>query len=46
MQQEQQILLQDSLVKRLNIELLPGLVPGEARLHADVLETNPYSLTL
>ena len=38
MQQEQQILLQDPLVKRLNLELQPGLVPGEARLNADVLE--------
>jgi hypothetical protein len=45
-QEEQQILLQDPLVKRLNIELQPDLVPGEARLHADVLEANPYSLTL
>ncbi|HEV8679994.1 MAG TPA: POTRA domain-containing protein, partial [Stellaceae bacterium] len=32
---EQQILLQDPLVKRLNIELQPGIVPGEARLHAE-----------
>jgi hemolysin activation/secretion protein len=44
MQQEQQILLQDPLVKRLNIELQPGLVPGEARLDADVLEGPRYSL--
>jgi hemolysin activation/secretion protein len=42
---EQQILLQDPLTKRLNIELLPGIVPGEARLHADVLEGSPFSLT-
>jgi hemolysin activation/secretion protein len=42
---EQQILLQDPLVKQLNIELLPGIVPGEARLHADVLEASPFSLT-
>jgi hemolysin activation/secretion protein len=42
---EQQILLQDPLVKRLNIDLLPGIVPGEARLHADVLEGSPFSLT-
>src|SRR5206468_9426851 len=35
---EQQILLQSPLVRRLNLELLPGLEPGEARLHADVLE--------
>src|SRR4029078_1076137 len=33
------------LVKRLNIELLPGLVPGEAKLRADVLEASPYSVT-
>ncbi len=42
---EQQILLQDPLVKRLNIELLPGIAPGDARLHADVLEGSPFSLT-
>jgi hemolysin activation/secretion protein len=41
---EQQILLQDPLIKRLNIELVPGLVPGEARLNADVLEASRYSL--
>lgn len=46
MQQEQQILLQDPLVRRLNLELQPGLVPGEASLHADVLEGSPYSLSL
>jgi hemolysin activation/secretion protein len=43
-EQEQQILLQDPLVRRLNIELLPGMVPGEAQLHADVLEGSPFSL--
>jgi hemolysin activation/secretion protein len=42
---EQQILLQDPLLRRLNLELLPGLEPGEARLHADVLEGNRYSLS-
>jgi hemolysin activation/secretion protein len=42
---EQQILLQDPLVRRLNIELEPSLTPGEARLNADVLEGNPFSLT-
>ena len=44
LQREQQILLQDPLVRRLNIELLPGLVPGEARAQADVLEASPYSV--
>jgi hemolysin activation/secretion protein len=42
---EQQILLQDPLVRRLNLELLPGLEPSEARLHADVLEGSRYSLS-
>jgi hemolysin activation/secretion protein len=42
---EQQILLQSPLVRRLNLELLPGLEPGEARLHADVLEANRYGLS-
>ena len=46
MEREQQILLQDPLVRRLNIELLPGLVPGEARVHADVLEASPYAAVL
>lgn len=41
----QQILLEDTLVRRLNIELLPGLTPGEATVHADVLEAHPYFLT-
>ncbi|MGC2198665.1 MAG: ShlB/FhaC/HecB family hemolysin secretion/activation protein [Stellaceae bacterium] len=41
---EQQILLQDPLIKRLNLELLPGLEPGEARLNADVIEASRYSL--
>jgi hemolysin activation/secretion protein len=44
LEQEQQILLQDPLVRRLNIQILPGLVPGEARLNADVSEASRYSL--
>src|SRR5207244_1967418 len=46
LERRQQILLQDPLVRRLNIELLPDLVPGEARVHADVLEASPYSVIL
>ena len=46
MEREQQILLQDPLIRRLNLELLPGLEPGEARLNAKVLEGTPYSLGL
>jgi hemolysin activation/secretion protein len=42
---EQQILLQDPLVRRLNIGLVPGLAPGEARLDADVLERSRYFLS-
>ena len=45
LEQQQQILLQDPLVRRLNLELLPGLVPGEAKLHADVQEASPFSVT-
>jgi hemolysin activation/secretion protein len=45
LEEEQQILLQDPLVQRLNIELLPGLAPGEAGVHADVVENHPYFLT-
>jgi hemolysin activation/secretion protein len=44
LEQEQQILLQDPLIQRLNIEILPGLVPGEARLDANVSEASRYSL--
>ncbi len=44
LEQEQQILLQDPLIRRLNIQILPGLVPGEARLDADVSEASRYSL--
>ncbi len=41
---EQQILLQDPLIRRINMELVPGLIPGEAQLNADVLEASRYSL--
>jgi hemolysin activation/secretion protein len=44
LEEEQQILLQDPLIRRLNVEILPGLVPGEARLDADVSEASRYSL--
>lgn len=45
LERQQQILLQDPLVRRLNIELQPTLVPGEAKAQANVLEGSPYSLT-
>jgi hemolysin activation/secretion protein len=45
LEDEQQILLQDPLISRLNLELVPGLAPGEARLDADVLEASRYSLS-
>jgi hemolysin activation/secretion protein len=45
LEEVQQILLQDPLVRRLNIELVPGLAPGEARIDADVLEASRYSLS-
>ena len=43
---EQQILLQDPLVGRLNIELLPGATPGEAHMKADLTEGPQYSVGL
>ncbi len=43
--EEQQILLQDPLIRRLNVELVPGLAPGEARLDADVTEASRFSLS-
>lgn len=46
MEREQQILLENPLIRRLNLELLPGLEPGEAHLNAKVLEGSPYSLGL
>jgi hemolysin activation/secretion protein len=44
LEREQQILLQDPLVRRLNLDVEPGLAPGEAKVRADVLEASPYSL--
>ena len=37
-----QVLLQDDRVERLNAELKPGAVPGEAILDVAVEETNPF----
>lgn len=37
-----QILLQDDRLERLNAEVKPGAVPGEAILEVDVQETNPF----
>jgi hemolysin activation/secretion protein len=44
LQAEQQILLQDPLVRRLNLDVAPGLTPGEAKVQADVTEASRYSL--
>jgi hemolysin activation/secretion protein len=44
LQAEQQILLQDPLVRRLNLDVAPGLAPGEAKLQADITEANRYAL--
>ncbi len=41
---QQQILLQDPYLRRLNLSIQPGLAPGEARLVGDVTEALPYSL--
>lgn len=37
-----QILLQDERLERLNAEVKPGVVPGEAILEVDVQEANPF----
>jgi len=42
---QQQILLQNPFLRRLNLSIQPGLVPGEARLTGEVTEAPPYSLT-
>jgi hemolysin activation/secretion protein len=42
---QQQIMLQDPFLSRLNLGIQPGLVPGEARLSGEVTETKPYLLT-
>jgi hemolysin activation/secretion protein len=44
LQEEQQILLQDPLVRRLDLDVQPGLAPGQAKLQANVAEASPYSL--
>jgi hemolysin activation/secretion protein len=41
---QQQILLQDPGLSRLNLSIQPGLAPGEARLAGDALEASRYSL--
>ena len=43
---QQQILLQEPFLSRLNLNISPGLAPGEARLTGDVTELPPYSLTM
>jgi hemolysin activation/secretion protein len=44
LQSEQQILLQDPLVRQLNLDVQPGLAPGEAKVAANVVEASPYAL--
>ena len=44
LQSEQQILLQDPLVRQLNLDVQPGLTPGEAKIAANVVENSPYAL--
>jgi len=45
-EEEQQILLQGPQVQRLNIDLAPGVTPGEAKMKTDVTESSPYSLSM
>jgi hemolysin activation/secretion protein len=41
---QQQILLEDPFLNRLNLNIVPGLAPGDARLTGEVTEALPYSL--
>ena len=43
---QQQILLQDPGLRRLNLSIQPGLAPGEARVVGDALEASRYSLSV
>jgi hemolysin activation/secretion protein len=43
--QRQQILLTEPFLSRLNLNILPGLVPGEARVTGDVTEILPYTVS-
>ncbi|MFL5288605.1 MAG: ShlB/FhaC/HecB family hemolysin secretion/activation protein [Rhodopila sp.] len=45
LERQQQILLEDPLLSRLNLNIQPGLLPGEARLAGDVIEAQPWSLS-
>lgn len=40
-----QLALQDPLIEQMNVEVRPGVKPGEATLGARVVEANPYQLT-
>jgi hemolysin activation/secretion protein len=42
---QQQILLRDPFLRRMNLSLQPGLVPGEARLVGEVTEAPPFALS-
>ncbi len=46
LQQALQILQQDTRIKRINAELGPGIMPGEAVLKVKVEEEDPYNVTL
>jgi hemolysin activation/secretion protein len=43
LQERLQILLQDPLIDRMNVEIQPGLLPGEATLRAIVTRADPVS---
>ena len=43
---QQQILLQDPALSRINLSIQPGLAPGEARVVGDVTEARRYTLTV
>jgi hemolysin activation/secretion protein len=42
---QQRLLLNDPLLRQLNLDIQPGLAPGEARLFGQVTEAWPFALT-
>lgn len=42
---EVRVLLQDPAIKQLNVDLRPGLKPGDALLRAEVAENKPWNLS-
>lgn len=44
LQERLQVMLQDPIIDKLNVEIVPGIKPGEAILRTRVVENDPFSL--